>query len=271
MGEKLLLALWDVNDKFCNLKYLYFEEPPDLIKAYYGELMLNNRKQKMREQMTGVNELSNDEFFGTKNVAKKALETYHMEDIGAKYSNNITSEELRMLAAGSVTERIETITKEIEAMITQYIELSKTTLREVNNIHSEIYYLFCTAKRRITEMRRLIEPQEKLINEVKITAYHLKIYRDGELKNLHVVLDYILSLQDKIFRVEKLDRHFEAYCSHAVYNDHYYKMLKEIEFFRANIYGIKPDLEKQEPQCVVTHKIRNTDDPMQGNNMLEPV
>ena len=81
MGEKLLLALWDVNDKFCNLKYLYFEEPPDFIKAYYGELMLNNRKQKMREQMTGVNELSNDEFFGTKNVAKKALETYHMEDL----------------------------------------------------------------------------------------------------------------------------------------------------------------------------------------------
>ena len=74
-----------------------------------------------------------------------------------------------------------------------------------------------------------------------------------------------------------IDANFQQFLRNGEYDDnsmdlsYHYKMLKEIEFFRANIYGIKPDLEKQEPQCVVTHKIRNTDGPMQGNNMLEPV
>ncbi len=168
--EKLLMAFWAFNDNYCNLEYLYFEEPSELIEAYYRELKSNRKKQKMLEQIPEGDEYRKDKCFKAEDVARKALESYYREciklELGQKVTK-VTSDELQMCVADRFKNNIDALTSKIETVINQYIALSEITLVEIENIYyGELYYFFCTTRNRILEGQRLIKPQKRLMKAI---------------------------------------------------------------------------------------------------------
>jgi len=228
--ENLWLALYNVNTMFNDLKYLFVEEPIELI----GPLL--------RDSM----------FDGTNSDAgMKALADWYIEQFERRcteLSQNKADDEIQRLGMDKVRTRLDTLIKEIEETIGQYIQLKHNmdrVLREVENEYGETYFLMCNAKKRTKVFQDLIKPHQELLNALTESAFDLELCIRGRGGNLHFALHRILELQEKIFRVEKWDDHIK------VYYEYYDRMSETLEKFRASIYGCEPNLQRRRARIMI--------------------
>ena len=84
----------------------------------------------------------------------------------------------------------------------------------------------------------MYQPIYDILNEIREQTYHMQLYNDGK-GNQIVVLEKIIELQSKIFKLEEVDRDNVTYVN--IYNKFDDKMQLNSENFRAKIYDVKPE------------------------------
>ena len=225
--------------KFLNIKYLYIKEPIDLVDKYYYELDDNKLIQTMLDQMPVGSKLPDDVIYQIKDTAKKALEDYIRPEFN-ELPFKASEEMLQEIVSENVIERMEKLKNEINNIIDQYSELNKMSLESAYKAYGQICFLLSNKKNRNEKIYEfLLEPQKEILHEIHNTSYYLEFYRNGESYNLPVVIDYILKLQNSLFREELSNKW------HKIYNDYFYKMSERLEIFRASIYQDEPNTSDQ--------------------------
>lgn len=217
--ENMWSALHEVNAKLHNVPYLHFDEPLCLVKECY---------QRMQH----------DGFRGA-DAAKQALTCYYLETDCIPGLDDVES---YRVAVEKASKRLDILADKIEKAMDQYVEASHTSLDQAYNTYGEIGFLLDRKKQRQINMhRRLVEPLRAVLQEVISAAYHFRLHKSGEGRNLAVMSGFIMELQGKFFRVE----HADGWT--LVYRKRYDSMSERLEQFRASIYGQEPELSEPTP------------------------
>lgn len=221
--ENMWSALQKVNNEFLNITYLHFEEPVDLIQECYHQMHWDGPSGREAAQKT----LANYYLKHNSKLTLDAIESYRM-------------------AIRKASKRLCDIEEQIEKVMDQYLKLSQTSTAQVNNIYGEIYFLMGNkTNRNINIYRRLLELLNTVLRDVKITAFHFNLHKNGEVRNLAVMLDYILKLQATLFRVEEKGEHV------LVFNEYYDRTFDRLETFRASIYQQAPQNFVRSPRISI--------------------
>ncbi|NCB52063.1 MAG: hypothetical protein EOM05_11395 [Clostridia bacterium] len=247
--ENYYLDAVEINKKLSALDFLAFNEPMDLVKNYIQERSSNTTIKNILENFPGGVRVEAGEHLVPQDTAKHALKQYIMEH-EKDAINAIGVENVEEFVEDSINVRYEKYVREINAIMEQYIEISKTNYKKVENAYGNIYFFATDLKKRRCERvmniySKLHQPQRDTLNKIKSSAYHFEKYiksqKNNMLNNLPVVIVYILELQDMLFRTEVRDEH------HVVYKEYYNNMENELEIFRASIYRDDPVTKENKP------------------------
>ena len=232
--ENFFICASELNNKMSKLDCLIFDEPTELIKSYYTEMLDNKITETQINRLPdGITILDDDDLFKLNNSVRKELTDYLKLTI---YNELSLSDELtQQMAETSLDMRIDRYTKQILNIKNQYIELSKLSLKDVNNAYGNIYYFKNNKKRRNNIIYNdLLYPQRKMIYEI-INAFGIQEYNNIFEYEIFTSLIYqILELQKKIFNYKVNDE--VLIVNNKFCND----MSDKLEIFRASIYGDDP-------------------------------
>lgn len=230
--SQMLERYWDetriILRKLYEIKYLYLNFNKDDFIEYITELRYNENAKKMN------NELGLKKKY--KNESKKKLITFlKNEDINIvkmPESKDLTDYLIKQLDF-----KTNEIITQMEEIINIYIECSKISVSKLNQYLGDID--FFSGRKEYTKIHKdLYQPIYDILNEIREQTYHMQLYNDGK-GNQIVVLEKIIELQSKIFKLEEVDRDNVTYVN--IYNKFDDKMQLNSENFRAKIYDVKPE------------------------------
>ena len=209
----------EILQNFRNLDYLYIKEDLDLIRNYYLERSSNNMRMC----------LGNDKNLNYK--AKLALQEWIW-----KNESRETRKLFRKVKQKYLSERVEEIISEydqqLEVIADQYVKLSELSYQKVENAYGRIDFLFTNRLNRNGFIYKFLHDKQRgLLNEIIFESYHLK-NRDSNDITI-VILDKVLLLQDKIFKLEDVEYEKE------IYNQYCYEITCNLEFLLQLTYKDK--------------------------------
>lgn len=147
--------------------------------------------------------------------------------------------------------------QQINSIVDQYIALGNLDYQEVENAYGKIDYIF-NNKRRESLYNSIHKPLREMLKKIKDSSYHFKLYRNGKSNNISVVIEYILNLQDLIFKKEEKD--CDGMHHLIIYNECFYEFDRLLEKFRSEIYNQKPEYRERNvvmEKTTLFHKIES--------------
>lgn len=245
--RQLLEKYWqetkEIIMKISDIKFLFNEYSDETVISYVNEL----KNKKWKEEF---NKISNEKLtLEDEKYKKKLIEEYikNKPELKEKISKN----RLQQYAAECVDKDIEKIRKKAKEIYKQYIELSKESTIGLSFMLGDME--FFSGRSPYEKIHsNLYKPLYDILYMVQEESYHFQLFLNGE-GNEAVALEKLLDLQKEIFNVEIKET--EDYKSYIINNKIYNKMLVNLEIFRADMYGIKPEKQELHPiECRTYNK-----------------
>ena len=223
--------------------YLFNEYSEELVISYVNELKDKHWKEEF-------NKISNEKInINDQKYKDKLIGEYLTNHPELKKKTSKSS--LNNYASECVDTHIEKMRKKAKEIYSQYITISKQSTINLNFMLGDMQ--FFSGKKPYQKIHtKTYQPLFNIINDINDESFHFKLFLDGE-GNEAVVLEKIFDLQHKIFDIEI--RENDDLKSYIINNKFINQMLLNLEEFRADMYGIKPEEQQLHPvECRTYYK-----------------
>lgn len=208
--ERIYLAAEDLEHAFAKIKYIFPDEPRELVKNLFCEIDENNTKLKFNQQLSNEIKKSDDtngpvlyENFklSLENEAREKFKEYlwkhEREDIK---TNFIIETDRQMYLESSCDEKIKKYAEQIEQVIQSYLVFDSIRTRELSAAYGELDFFTKCGQKNIRNhiYGNLYTKLVKQVNAVKETNFHFNLYVAGKGGNRGVMLNFIWKLQDML-------------------------------------------------------------------------
>lgn len=227
--ERYYLAAYDILRQIRKVKYVFTDEPIELIEQYFLELQ-NNKW----DSILGKKE-------STK--AKDALFTYLVNRW--KRLVDIPEPEFTDYAEERFRNKMEKYSEDIDEAMKSYVRISEIDLMPLENAYGELDFLFANNSVRKQIFEQIHLELREYMHSVAKQAHHFRLFLSGEADNLAVMLGKIDELQQEYFSIDENCEGCDSVIT--VYNRFAYSMDENIEKLRCRIYGQKYVRSKNTP------------------------
>lgn len=237
--RQLLEAYWQetlgIIKKISDIQFLFNEYNDEAVIAYINEL--KNRKWKEEFQKISKEKVILEDEKYKEILIKEFIQ--NNQDLKKKMSKD----GLHQYANERVDKYIEKLRKKVQEIYKQYIELSKESIVGLSFKLGDMEF-FSGKKNYEKIYNNLYKPLYDILNKVKEESYHFQLFLDGE-GNEAVALEKLLTLQKEIFAVDINEN--DDYKNYIINNKLFNRMMINLEIFRADMYGIKPEKQELHP------------------------
>jgi len=243
--EEYWNASFKVNQKIMQIPFLVFDEPNELIKAYFKELSHNIAVRNILKQLPeDYNNSIGDNTFKILTEAENKM----IEYIRPQYNHwDIRQQEIDEVIRSSLKGKMSEYEKNITKIIEQYVEIADITYEVCENAFGKMYF-FKNQKFRNNVYKKIHKPLRDMLNKIKIrTNNNFKPHLEKEGYNIPIMIDFISELQKDLFEIEYVvanDKRGDQLVKSAK-NQFYFNMDKQIEDFRTEIYHCNPEYQKE--------------------------
>ena len=215
--------------KFSDIEFLFNEYSDKLVVDYINEL----RNKKWQEEYSKICNNKNIKYY--QKYKDMLIEEFikNRPDL----ERQVSKEALQQHANDLVDKHIEKIRNKGKKICKQYIEISKETTTELTFMLGDMQF-FLGKKPYIKIYYNIYMPLLEMLNRIKEEVIHIQLFLDGEGSEA-VAIDTIFAFQKELFDVEIKETADDKTL--MVYNKFLDKMLLNLEVFRADMYGIKPE------------------------------
>ena len=228
-----------------DVKFLFNEYDEEVIVSYINEL----KDKKWKEEYNKISE------------EKITLEDEkYKEELIAEFINNrpnlkkeVSEEKLHDYASNCIDKYVEKLRKKANEIYKQYINISKESTIELSFMLGDMQ--FFRGKKPFTKIyNNTYIPTFNILNMISEESYHFHLFLNGE-GNEAVAVEKLFMLQKELFEVETKETKDDII--YIINNKFFNKMLINLEIFRADMYGIKPEYPDLHPiQCRTYFKNR---------------
>ena len=227
---QLLEKIWNESriliEQLYKIKPIYSDVNNNLLVAYINEWLLNQTQEN--KILLGNKHDSYDKFYNYlykqhKNLIKK-----------------LPQSEVKSYVDSLIKHKREQILENLEKAIEQYLNLNNYNFNEFNNLLGDVQFFFNHETEYLKLCRNIYDPLMDIYDELKINVCrHFKLYRNGEIDRLDVLLSILFENQSKLFKFELMNEEEHEWCNvYAYFCD---DIMDKIEEFRAKtIYNCKP-------------------------------
>lgn len=243
--EEYWNAIFKVNQKIIQIPFLVFDEPDELVKAYFAEMSHNSMAQNILKQLRKdyVTSTGDD----TLKILREA-EDKMVEYMRPRYNRlNVEQQEIDEIIKGTLKEKMNAYEEKINKIMEQYIKIADISYGMCENAYGKMYF-FRSQKIRNRVYEKIHKPLRDILDKIKTRANNnFKLHFEKVGYNLPVMIDFINELQREIFEVEYIvvDEKKGYRLVKNARNQFYFKMDKQIEDFRTEIYHCKPEYQKE--------------------------
>lgn len=229
-------------EKFSNLQFLFNEYSDDVIVSYVNEL----KNKKWKEEF---NKISKDKIVVEDKKYKYILIKEYINN-HPELVKKVSKGSIQIYASECVDTHIEKLRNKAKKIYEQYINISKESTIELSFMLGDMQF-FSGENPYIKIHNNTYQPLFEMLNKIKEECYHFQLLLDGEGND--VVLEKLLELQKEVFDVEIKES--DDYKSYIINNKFLNKMLINLEEFRADMYGVKPEEQYLHPvECRTYNK-----------------
>ncbi len=230
---------------FSDLKFLFNEYDEEIIISYINEL----KNKKWKEEYNKISE----EKISLEDEKYKELLINEFINNRPNLNDKVSKERLNEYASECIDKYVNKIREKSKEIYKQYINISKESTIELNFMLGDMQF-FLGKKPFIKIYNNTYKPLLDILNTIKEESYHFQLFLNGE-GNEADAIEKIFMLQKKLFEVEINETKDDK--TYTINNKFSNKMLINLETFRADMYGIKPEYPNLHPiQCRTYFKNR---------------
>ncbi|RGC47765.1 hypothetical protein [Absiella sp. AM29-15] len=223
---QLLEKIWNecriINHQFYKLAPIYSSTLNDeLLLDYFNEV---NGNAVMARIPNGKSEIKHEAY-------DKLYKFFYEQN--KDFIKNMNPKEKFDSIEYCINQEYQAMSKELEIIINQYINLGNCSFKELDNLIGEMG--FFTGKRLYHDFfESIYNPLHQMYNDLYSNViYNCTIYRGNQKYNNAIMYSIILEHQNKIFKFTKKDEDNQRICN--IYNNFCDRMDDKIESFRADI------------------------------------
>ena len=231
-------------EKFSDIQFLFNEYNEKTVVSYLNEL--KSRKWKEEYNKIGKDKIVLED----EKYKEKLIEEFSNKNLNLQ--KEVSKEVFHQYASECIDKYIEKIRANCKKIYNQYINISKESTIELSFMLGEMQF-FSGKKPLIKIYNNTYKPLYDTLNIIQEESYHFQLFLNGE-GNEAVVLEKLLMIQKEIFEVEIKETDDDR--SYIINNKFLNKMLINLETFRADMYGIKPEYPELHPIQCRTYKKR---------------
>lgn len=199
----------DLQRIFGKIKYIFPDEPIELVSDLFGEIDGNARSEEYNlyfmEQLKNVDDSDR---------AKKLYNECHMQithDAENKFKEYIWEHTEKRIKKGYkkphmktdyldrvCKKKIEQYSKQLDDAMKSYVAFNEVRIKELRAAFEDLDFIFANKSIKKEIENRLYLKQVDQINLIKYTNIHFNLYFEGKGGNRAVMLDYVWKLQGSL-------------------------------------------------------------------------
>ena len=208
--EKVYLAAEDLEHAFAKIKYIFPDEPRELVKNLFCEIDGNDINQEINQQLLdGLKSLDDSDskekyenlFLPIEKEAREKFKEYLWEHNQESIKSRFTLEADRQAYLEvNCDEKIKKYAEQIEQAIQSYLVFDSIRTRELSAAYGELDFFTKRGQKNIRNhiYDNLYIKLVKQVNAIKKANFHFNLYTAGKAGNRGVMLDFIWKLQDML-------------------------------------------------------------------------
>ena len=237
--RQLLEKFWqeakELIRKISDIQFLFNEYTDDTVVSYLNELKNKKWKEEFNKISKEKVDLDDEKY--------KELLIDEFINNRPNLKDEVSKAGIHEYANECVNRDIEKIRKKAKKIYTQYIEISNESTIGLSFKLGDMEFL-CGKKPYNKVYNNLYKPLFDILDKIQQESYHFQLFLDGE-GNEAVALEKLLEIQNEIFGVEIKET--DEFKSYIINNKILDSMLINLEIFRADMYGIKPEKQELHP------------------------
>lgn len=207
--ENIYYASEDLQRVFAKIKYIFPDEPIELVCDLIGEIDGNVRSEEynfyLKEQLENSDDLEG---------AKKLYDECHMpitHDTENKFKEYIwehTEERIKKdyekphmkkdYLDSVCKKKIEQYSEQLDNAMKSYVVFNEVRTKELSSTYDELNFIFANKSIRQNIYNKLYRKQVEQINMINQANFHFNLYFEGKSGSRAVMLDFIWKLQESL-------------------------------------------------------------------------
>ena len=250
--EQFWIEAQRVLAQFRKAKYIYFDEPEDIVTSCIAENYYNKRAKELPPGVAGI--------FGPEEsheYREKYIQWMEENEPMSFTENDDVCNILNQICIS----RMEGYERTINEVIDSYIELSKISLSELDSAYGNLNFIFANKNIRLRASNEIFDKIRKIKHKILEETYHFNLYKNNK-GNFAVCMRKAIGVSKALFAEEKKSE--DAFDYVSIYQKEFDDIEECLEAFRAKIYF----RSKVEPvdRIPVTGRIMNFKDSSDVSN-----
>ncbi len=207
--ENMYLESEELQRAFMKIKYIFPDEPKELVRNLLGELDCNENAKRHNKHL--LKQLKNVEDAGvTQEICDLFLDkiTHDAEIRFKEYLWERTDDDVKKIFTTSkakkkylneeLKKKIEKYNQELEDAMKSYIAFNDVRTRELSSTYGNLNFIFANKSIRQHIFYNLYQKQTKQIKAIKNKIYHFNLYFKGHGANKSLLFDWVWELQESL-------------------------------------------------------------------------
>ena len=238
--------------QFRKAKYIYFDEPEEIVIGCIAENYYNKRAKKSAPGVVDIFGSEESHVYQEKYTQwmeeNEPMLFTENHDIGNKLNQNYIS-------------KMENYEKTVNEVIDNYIELSKISLYELDSAYSNLNFIFSNKNIRLKAYNEIFNKIRTIKQKILEETYHFNLYKDNK-GNFAVCMNKAIEVSKVLFTEEKKSE--DAFDYVGIFQKEFDDIEESLETFRAKIY-FRSKVESIE-RIPVTGRMMNFQDSTEVSN-----
>ena len=207
--ENIYYASEDLQRVFGKIKYIFPDEPIELVSNLLGEIDGNARSEEynlhFKEQLKNFNDpdgakkLYDECHMPITHDAQNKFKEYIWEHTEEKIKKDYNDPQMKKDYLDSVCKKkIEQYREQLDDAMKSYVMFNEVRTKELGSTYSELNFIFANKSIRQDIYNKLYRKQVEQINMIKQTNFHFNLYFEGKGGNRAVMLDFVWKLQESL-------------------------------------------------------------------------
>lgn len=207
--ENIYYASEDLQRIFGKIKYIFPDEPIELVSDLLGEIDGNAQSEEYNlyfmEQLKNVDDsdrakkLYDECHMPITHDAENKFKEYIWEHIEERIKKDYNEPQMKKDYLDSVCKKkIEQYSEQLDNAMKSYVIFNEVRTKELSSTYGELNFIFANKSIRQNIYNKLYRKQVDYINMIKQTKFHFNLYFEGKGGNRAVMLDFVWKLQGSL-------------------------------------------------------------------------
>jgi len=207
--KNVFYASEDLQRIFGKVKYIFPDEPIELVSGLFGEIDGNARSEEYNlyfmEQLKNVDnsdrtkKLYDECHMPITHDAENKFKEYIWEHTEERIKKDYKEPHMKKDYLDSVCKKkIEQYSEQLDDAMKSYVAFNEVRIKELRAAFGDLNFIFANKSIKKEIENRLYLKQVNQINLIKHTNFHFNLYFEGKGGNRAVMLDLVWKLQDSL-------------------------------------------------------------------------